>query len=378
MHSARLAKTLRERHPDWTLYAVGGDYLAAEVVKSAGGRLIGDTNDMSGIGITNSVMRFPRAVKLSLALKKLIRTEKINAVVLCDWGAFNCGHLGFFKKQGVPVLYYFPPGSWKRTGSGGLGIASQVDRVATPFEWSAQRLVAAGAKAEWVGHPMLEAKHDEAERLALREEFGVTPGEKLIALLPGSRMHEINCLAPRLAATAEALRKRGGMHFIVAASQRRAEIVRKRFPEWVKVVSERTADVLFASDAAVVKSGSATLEAAVIGVPQVIVYDMPWVGRIEWLVLYMWKKKFRFVGIPNVILQRLAVKELLGPACKVEAIVETVTELLDNEATRARMKTDYEEIRQQLGARLPKQATLRTAEMVEELIAEKRASAISA
>lgn len=368
LNTARLAKVLRERHPDWTLHAVGGPHLGAEALKSDGGTWIGDTSDLSGIGIYASITMFPRARVLSLRMRKFVREHKIAAAVLCDWGAFNCGQLAFFKKMGVPVLYYFPPRSWQRTGSGGLGIAPLVDRVATPFEWSAQRLLGAGCKAEWVGHPMLEIQNDAEKRAALRREFGVAANEKLIALLPGSRLTEIKCLGPRMAATAEILRKKGGVHFVAAATGQRAEIVKRQFPDWVRIVSDRAADVLFACDAAIVKSGTATLEAAVIGAPQVVVYDFPWIGRIEWLFLWMWKKNIPFIAMPNVILQRMAVRELLGLECKPDAIAQAVAELIEDESKRRRIKEDYAEIRRKLGASLPKPATLRTAEMLEEMI----------
>ena len=372
INTAKLAKLLVERHPDWTLYAVGGPHLGAEAAKSPGGLWIGDTSDLSGIGIYSSIKMIPRARRVSLRLRRFVREHKIDAAVLCDWGAFNCKQLAFLKKAGVPVLYYFPPGSWRRTGGGGLGIAPLADRIATPFEWSAQRLREAGGKAEWVGHPLLEIKYPEGRRAALRTEFGAADNEKLIALLPGSRLSEINCLGPRLAAAAGILRGReSGARFVAAVSQRRVEAAKKHFPDWVKIVPERAADILFACDAAVVKSGTATLEAAVIGAPQAMVYDFPWVGRIEWLFLWMWKKNVPFIAMPNVILQRMAIPELLGFDCTPEKIANTITGLLQDESKRAKMAGDYREIREKLGASLPQSATQRAVEILEEMVYER-------
>jgi lipid-A-disaccharide synthase len=376
MNTARLAKLLRERHPAWALHAVGGAHLGGEALKSPGGKWIGDTGGLSGIGIYASIRKIPRARRISRAMRSFVRDHKIDAVVLCDWGAFNCSQLHFFKKQGVPVLYYFPPRSWQRVGSGGLGIANQVDRVATPFEWSAQRLVEAGCRAEWVGHPMLEVKHDPGQRPGLRSEFGASPDGKLVALLPGSRLEEIICLAPRMAAAAAILReKTPGTNFVAAVAEERAPLVKRYLPDWVKIVTGRTADVLYACDAAVVKSGTATLEAAVIGAPHIIVYDVPWIGRIEWVLLWMWKKNIPFIGMPNVILQRLAVPELLGLECTPENIARDIAALLQDESKRARMEEDFREIRDRLGASLPRPATLRTAMILEELLAEKNPDA---
>ncbi len=374
-NTAKLARTLLDRHPDWTLYAVGGPYLGAEVAKSPDGLWIENSSDLSAMGITNVVKIIPRSVAMALRMRKFVREHSIDAVVMCDWGAFNCRQFQFFKKEKIPVLYYFPPGSWHRTGRSGLGIVPWVERVATPFEWSAQRLAAAGCKAEWVGHPMLEVKYDDEERRALlRAEFGVAGNEKLIALLPGSRLPEINHLGPRLAAVAETLRaKTAGTHFIVATPQHRVEAVKKHFPDGVNIVGDRAADVLAACDAAVVKSGTGTLEAAVIGAPQVVVYDVGWITRIEWLLLWMYKK-IPFITLPNIILQRMAVQELLGLDCTPEKISQAITELLEDESKRAKMAEDYREIREKLGARLLVPATERTAEILEELLQEKKTS----
>ena len=369
LNTARLARLLLERHPQWTLHAIGGPHLGAVAAKSAGGQWVGDTSDLSGIGIYSSLKMVPRARGLQLKLQGFVRGRKIDAVVLCDWGAFNCKQIPFLKNAGIPILYYFPPGSWRRTGRGGLGIARQVERIATPFEWSAQRLRDAGGNVEWVGHPLLEIQYGEGARAALRKEFGTGENEKLIALLPGSRMSEISCLGPRLAAAAELLRGQiPGAHFAAAVSQSRLEAVKRHLPEWVKIVPERAADVLYACDAAIVKSGTATLEAAVIGAPQVMVYDLPWIGRFEWLFLWMWKRNVPFIAMPNVILQRLAIRELLGFECTPEKIAQTITGLLNDAPTREKMASDYREIREKLGAALPKPATLRTAEILEEMV----------
>lgn len=368
-NTARLARVLRERHPGWTLHAVGGPYLGGEAAKSPGGRWIEDSSSLSAIGIGSALKVIPRSVAMGLRVRQFVRGHSIDAVVMCDWGAFNCRQLEFMKKAGVPVLYYFPPGSWSRSGQGGLGIVPLVDRVATPFEWSAQRLIEAGCKAEWVGHPMLEMKYSPEQRARIRAEFGVAADEKLVALLPGSRLPEIDRLGPRLAAAAGILRAREGMRFIVATPGHRLDAVKRHFPDWIKVIPDRAADVLCACDAAAVKSGTGTLEAAVIGAPEVVFYDVGWLVRIEWLFLRT-LKKIPFVAMPNIILQRQTVEELLGLDCTPEKIARALAGLLDDESARAKMAEDYREIRERLGAALPKSATLRTAEILEEMLSK--------
>jgi lipid-A-disaccharide synthase len=244
-----------------------------------------------------------------------------------------------------------------------------VARVATPFEWSATKLAAAGCRADWVGHPLLESKSGPGSRELLRREFGVEPNEKLVALLPGSRVSEIRVLSPRLAAAARILARERPMKFIVPVPAPLVQKARAYFPPDIKILVGRATDVLLACDAAVVKTGSATLEAAVAGAPQVTVYDLGWTARIEWLLLWMWKR-IPFIAMPNIILQRMLVPELLGLNCRPEAIAAGVSRLLRSDEDRRLMEAGYGEIRTHLGGNLPHGATERTVEILEEMLGE--------
>jgi lipid-A-disaccharide synthase len=122
-----------------------------------------------------------------------------------------------------------------------------------------------------------------------------------------------------------------------------------------------------------VKSGTVTLEAAVLGAPQVVVYDFDLVRRAEWLLLWAWKR-IPFAAMPNVILQRMAVPELLGLDCRPAAIAFAVEELLANDVQRGRMLRDYEEVRRAIGSELPQAPTVRVAEIVEEMVRAPRAA----
>jgi lipid-A-disaccharide synthase len=353
---------LIERNPDWTIHTLGGPHLG----RTVNGMWIGDTSHCSGIGILSAAQIYPRGVLLSLRLRRFIKANPIDAVVMTDWGYFNCAQLKFLRKQGVPVLYYFPPRSWQRTGNAGLGIARWVARVATPFEWSARRLTAAGCDAEWVGHPLIEQRDGARDRAALRSEFGASERDPLIALFPGSRKPELRVLAPHLAKAAGILRLKMKARFVAAVPGEYAALARKYFPAWVTVVPNRSIDALLACDTAIVKTGTATLEAAVLGAPQVAVYDVDPLRHIEWLALWAWKR-IPFIAMPNLILQRTAVPELIGADCKPEAIAFAVEELLTNEVQREQMCVDYAAICHALGADLPQTPTERTAEIIEEM-----------
>jgi lipid-A-disaccharide synthase len=300
---------------------------------------------------------------------EFVQTHRVDAVVLCDWGGFNGRLLPHLHRLGIPVLYYFPPRSWERTGSGGLGIARFVSRVATPFPWSAKRLLAAGCKAEWVGHPSLEDVRSKEERRALRTEFGVEEKQLLIALFPGSRRSELRILAPRLAKCAELLRARRSLRFIAVVPQQMMLEARSHLPEWIPIVTNRASDLLAASDLAIVKTGTATLEAALAGTPQIAIYDGSTVQRVEWFLLWAWKR-IPYIAMPNVILQRMAVPEVLGRDCRPGKLKLAVESLLDDEAARRRMLDAYAEVSQALGSELPLPATERTVQILEEMLGE--------
>lgn len=365
-HTARLARLLADRHPEFRLHALGGRKLG-EVVTATGGEWIADTTNCSAISLASVLKIYLWARWLQFKMRRFVRSRKIHLAVLCDWGGFNCRQLAFFQQVGVPVLYYFPPRSWQRTGTAGLQFAPQVTRVATPFDWSATRLTSVGCRADWVGHPLLETARGASSREALRQEFGVAPEEKLVALLPGSRLSEIHVLCPLLAATADLLSRAGAVRFVVPVPEPLVDKARAYFPPSCRILVGRATDALRACDAAAVKMGSATLEAAVIGAPQVAIYDLGWVARIEWVLLWAWKR-IPFIAMPNIILQRQIVPELLGLNCRPDAIAAGLTDLLKNGEARQTMEKGYEEIRKHLGGNLPVGATERTAQIVEEML----------
>jgi lipid-A-disaccharide synthase len=247
--------------------------------------------------------------------------------------------------------------------------------VATPFEWSAKRLSEAGCRAEWVGHPLLETvRHfppDAPERLALRHEFGAPGGSRLIALLPGSRALELRYIAPQIARAVALLRRQfHDLRFVAAVPRGAAASTRSVLGPTVTVVEGRAGDLLSACDAAIVKSGTSTLEATVANAPQVVVYDGPKVMRLQGHIMGL-RGRVPFVAMPNIILQRRAVPELLGEACTPQNIAREVTTLLQNADASTRMCADYAQVRKALGEELPQSATERTALILEEMLSEK-------
>lgn len=371
-HAAMLARELAAQHPEYGLFAVGGDALKS----CPGMTMVGDTTGCGVMGLGPALQLVPRLKKLQRDILDFLARTPIDLVVLLDWGGFNGRLLPHLKALGIPVLYYFPPRSWQKKGEGGTGIAPYVARVATPFPWSAEKLQAAGCNAEWVGHPLLETLKQARSRAELRQEFGATDTTKLVALLPGSRSLELRYNAANLAGAARGLRQSRpdiDFKFVVAVTRGAAARVRPYFEGNFHIVEGRAAEALLACDAAAVKSGTITLEAAIAGAPQVVVYNVPAVMVWQWHLMGG-RRKIPFVAMPNIILGRLAITELLGHEGTPAAINAELQKLLFDAAARQKLQDGYTEVRRALGAELPLGATERTAQIVSEMLAERVAA----
>jgi lipid-A-disaccharide synthase len=364
-HCSLLISELLARHPKWQITALGGRRMG-----EAGAQLLGDTSELGVIGFASALAILPQTLRLRARAVEWMEKNRPDAVVMCDWGGFNSRTLPDVKRLGIPVLYYFPPRSWQKHGDGGLSVAPFCEQIATPFEWSARRLNEAGGRAEWVGHPILETMRAGASRETVRGELGVVQDEKLVVMLPGSRALERKVIAPHIAGAIDILKTRFQARFVVAATGGSTAKLRPIFGNDIQIVENRTFDLLRACDAAIVKSGTSTLEAAVAGAPQVVVYDVPSLLRAQ-VHLTGLRRKVPFVAMPNIILERGAIPELLGNDCRAPKIADALAPLLENRERVSAMRADYALVREALGEKLPYTATSRTAELVEELVSNR-------
>ncbi|HEY2124231.1 MAG TPA: hypothetical protein VGG94_02110 [Chthoniobacterales bacterium] len=376
VHAAALARTLLAHDPSRRIHALGGKRLREVVAQSSGGTFLADSTNSSAIGLISAIRIYFHCRGLRDRLWDFVDHHRVDLAILCDWGGFNKRVIPGLHARGIRVLYYFPPGSWQRTGERALGIVPYVTRVATPFAWSAERLRAAGARADWVGHPALEQAERPGEAAAARAKFALAPNELLVALFPGSRPSEVRVLAPRMAGTAQIVKAQMPARFVAAVPRELQEEARRYFPSSVEIVTDCARELLLAADAAVIKTGTGTLEAVLAGTPQVAVYDVSIIGRIEWCLLWSWRW-VPFIAMPNIILQREAVPELIGLQCQPEKIARALLRLLTDAEAKEKMLRDYALIAQALGSELPILPTERTAQIVEEMLSEMSAGAVA-
>ncbi len=327
--AARLAVELRRRRPGVELYGCGGPQMAA-----AGVRVTGDLVSLSAIGAADAL---PSLVKGRRLLRELIAAATATpptAAVLVDCGAFNLPLARALKPLGVPVLGYFPPGSWSGSRKRARSVAEAYTTVATPFPQPMAAYAELGLPAQMVGHPLVE---ELAPVVAERAAAPLDP--PVLALLPGSRRQEIrHILAPMLGAAARLQAELPDLRVIVSrAASAPADLferVAARSSARFEVV-EGSLDALRPATAALVKSGTITLEATLLGVPQVVVYRG---SHLAYLVasVYYWPRP-KYWAMPNILAQDLVVPQLFQYRVHPQRLAAEVRPLLSDTPQRRTM-----------------------------------------
>lgn len=208
-------------------YGIGGQFMEA-----AGVTLLYNSEPWASIGIAQTLFHIPRLLQVQAEMKRMVRQNPPDALVLIDAGGFNIPIGRAAKREKLcPVFYYFPPGSWRRPAPQKPGtpptsakkLSDWADRVVTPFPWSETLLRERGMDAHFVGHPLLDLIQPKLTDEEFYQQFGLDPHRPLVALLPGSRTGEIKHILPRLVGAAGAISSRiPGVQFAVALASPRA------------------------------------------------------------------------------------------------------------------------------------------------------------
>lgn len=338
----------------------GGNLLAMGGVKlrAIGATIVADSSRWGAIGIVESLLVGYRVLAGAAKVFKALRTGDPGVFVPIDFGAANIRFARYAKKKGWKVLYFIPPGSWRRHKQG-KDLPHITDAIVTPFSWSADILNGMGANAHWFGHPIKWLAKKQHATLEGEERAGV-------AILPGSRAHEIQHNLPVIAG---ALRGLPSVEFAVAATVNLEEL-RTRW----EALSGRKTDrftpedvfgVLSRARAAIVCSGTATLQGAVARCPMVVIYRLSKVTEIEGRLLGM-KKKLKFISLPNIILDRSAVPELIQYDADSPNIRRHLERLLTEPGAREAQLHAFEELDTLMG---PDDCIDKTAELIRDMIA---------
>jgi lipid-A-disaccharide synthase len=339
LHAAAVARELRARHASYELVGIGGD-----AMREAGVKLLHHVEQLAVMGFIEVLRHIPRHWALLRELRRRIRSGNTALLVLIDYPGFNMKLAAEATAAGVPVLYYITPQVWA-WGAGRLSqLAATITRAAVILPFEEKLLREHGVAATFVGHPLL----DRAERMPTRQEaraaLGLPDDATVLALFPGSRAQEIARHLQEFIATARELeRRRSGLRVLVSAAPHVAlDSSRCPYP----IVHSASFTVLCAADAAMCKSGTTTLEAAVAGCPLVVAY------RTNALTYAAARRlvKIPDIGLVNVVAGRRVAPEFVQGALQPSVVADALEPLLDQRsALRTEMLRELTAVRLTLG-----------------------------
>ncbi len=345
LHGAHLVEAIHQIDPQVQLLGIGGEHLARKGMK-----ILYNSQSLSVVGLTEVLFKLGVILKALKGLKEALDQEKPNLIVLIDFPDFNLRLAKTARQKGIPVLYYISPQIWAwRPGRVKL-IAERVKKMVVFFPFEVPLYKAAGVDVELVGHPLVDIVKPTLSKEEAFRKFGLDPQRRTVGLLPGSRIHEVERLLPPLLASAHLLQREiPDLQFVIPLAPGFSE---KTLSPWVrnspaplKFIQGWTYDVMNISDLLILASGTATLEAALLGKPMIIIYKVSllssWVGRVMIRV--------KHIGLVNLVAGKGVAPELIQKDVNPKRIAEEGLRILKDSVLRQEMVESLKEVRQRLG-----------------------------
>jgi lipid-A-disaccharide synthase len=334
LHGGNLVKAIRGLRPDSLFRGFGGDYM-----RDAGVEITVHYADLAFMGFAEVVSNLNKISRFIKQCKSDILAYKPDVIILIDYGGFNTRIAKFASENNIRVFYYITPKVWAWYQKRALTLKKNVDRmfVILPFEKEFYK------KFDWdvdyVGSPVLDAVRDHKPDPQFLSRHHFTPDATVVALLPGSRKQELLNILPLLA---EIVKRFQTFEFGVAVVGNLDQKLYKPLADMpnVRFIEDQTYDLLMNARAAIVTSGTATLETALLKVPQVVVYKT---SRIS----YQIAKSFiqvRYISLVNLIADRTVIKEFIQQDANPDKLTHELVSLVSDEQNRKRIIRDYDEI----------------------------------
>jgi lipid-A-disaccharide synthase len=354
MHAAAVAAELKRLRPDLYLAGVGGASMHA-----AGVELLEDVRRLTVIGFVEVVRHVPAHYALLRRLRARLRSGRVALLIAVDYGGFNMRVAAEARRAGVPVLYFITPQVWASRKGRLATMARVITRAAVILPFEEKLLRENGIDATFVGNPLLDRAVDLPDAAVARDRLGIPPNAPVLSLFPGSRTQEVELLLDDFVATARLLEVQvpGLRVFVGVAPTVSIDPARCPYP----LIPGNSLSLLRASTAALCKSGTTTLEAAVAGCPLIVAYRMSrWTYEIARRVVEIPR-----IGLVNVVAGREVAKEFVQDAARPDAMAAALKPLLCSAGERNRMREQLARVRAALGK--PGAAT-RVAAMASEML----------
>ena len=339
-HASLVVEHLREIKPDIEIEAIGGENL-----KNLGVKLFVDHSQahMSAMGLTPKILL--DHITLGKRVVDYIKNQyKPDLVLLIDYGGFNLNISKFLKKAGIKVFYYIPPQIWASRKWRIKTVKKNIAKVMTIFPFEKEMYEKEGIDAQFVGHPLITQMPPQANRDEVFEKYGLDKNKKLISIFPGSREFELYNLMDTFLKSAELIKeKRNDVQFVIAQADSLSDKLFKKYLKQsdIKVVKHDNYSLLSVSDALMLASGTVALEAALYTTPMIISYKGPWIAYL----IYRLVRCINRVCLPNIIMDKDIVPELLMSDSNPKVISKNLLKILDDEQYRNNMIDDLSKVK---------------------------------
>ncbi len=344
IHAAAVTAAIKGLDSSAEVFGMGGDAL-----RNAGGEVLWDIKDHGVMGFVEVIRKLPDLFRLRSNFARVMDERRPDCLVVVDYPGFNMKLAKLAHDKGIPVVSYIAPSAWAWNKGRAKNVAKIVDKVACifPFEYDVYK--EAGAPVEFVGHPLLDIVQPAMQRSEAEAWAGKQAGKKLVLLMPGSRLMEIEKMLPTLLAGAKLLKQQ--MPKVQFAMPRAGTIPLTMLQEKiaasgldVKITEGHNYDLFSVADLALATSGTVTLEAALCGLPSVIVYRTSALNAfIARLVI-----NIPNIGLPNIVAGKTILPELLQEDFTPQKLAQTAKELLVPERQEA-LKKDLAYMKKRLG-----------------------------
>ena len=343
MHGAKLAQSIKNHTKEAFLFGVGGNAMQTEGV-----RLIVHARTLSVMGITEVFSKLPTIYRAMATVKKALISLKPDLLIIIDFPEFNLHVAAVAKKLNIPVLYYISPQIWAWRQYRVKKIKRLVDHMAVILPFEAPFYHKHHVPVTFVGHPLL----DRILPMPSRQTSTTISKEPIIGLLPGSREKEVTTLLPVMLEAAKIIKQElPAARFVVSCAESMKEdlvmgvVSQSASTLEIEIVKDSAAQVFRRSQILVAASGTVTLEAALYGIPTVIVYKVSpfsyWLGKR--LI------KIKHIGIVNLIAKKELQPELIQDDASPQTIAETVTAMINDQERLRQIKEELFRVRDHLG-----------------------------
>lgn len=364
IHAAAVTAAIKKLDKDAEVFGMGGDALRA-----AGGEVLFDIKEHGVMGFIEVIRKLPDLFKLRSAFGKVMDERRPDCLVIVDYPGFNMKLAKMAHDKGIPVVSYIAPSAWAWNKGRAKNVAKIVDKVACifPFEYDVYK--EAGAPVEFVGHPLVDIVHPSMTKKDAEIWAGKDANKRLVLLMPGSRLMEIEKMLPTILEGAKLLQKQlPNIQFIMPrAGTIPLDILQSKIDASglkVNITEGNNYDLFSIADLAIATSGTVTLEAALCGLPSVIVYRTSVVNAfIARLVI-----NIPNIGLPNIVAGKQILPELLQEDFTPVKVAESALLLLQPES-RIKINEDLAYMKQRLGE---SGAVGRVAQLILKLAKEKK------